>query len=184
MSRHALEHPDEKPVATLPYERVLKYNPNHGSDGRFAPSGGGRPGGTMGAPTTGAFGQKLKGMVKGFLSRFDYGVTETNPTLIELERKAKARTKEVETNTTLIELERKAKARTVDSYENLPFRRGMDESRVEKLPYKAGSPPAKATNLPFENPAGPGFQFSNEQRRRHAREMFGSKDPTRRSSFS
>jgi len=143
MSRHALEHPDEKPVAPLPYERVLKYNPNHGSDGRFAPSGGGRPGGTMGAPTTGAFGQKLKGMVKGFLSRFDYGVPETNPTLIELERKAKLRTKEVETNPTLLDLEAKAKARTVDSY-----------------------------------------AVSNEQRRRHAREMLGPKDPTRRSSFS
>ena len=42
------------------FELILKYNPNHGPDGRFASSGGGRAGGTIGAPTTGAFGQKLR----------------------------------------------------------------------------------------------------------------------------
>jgi len=62
---------------------------------------------------------------------------------LDLEAKAKLRTKEVETNPTLLDLEAKAKARTVDSY-----------------------------------------AVSNEQRRRHAREMLGPKDPTRRSSFS
>jgi len=45
VSRHKLLHPDEQspaPATPLDYERVLKYNPNHGPDGRFA-SGGGNP---------------------------------------------------------------------------------------------------------------------------------------------
>jgi len=61
-SRHDLDHPDEKPPAKadpLPYERVLKFNPNHGPDGRFTSGGGGRRGGTEGPPRVGAFGQKL-----------------------------------------------------------------------------------------------------------------------------
>lgn len=57
VSRYTLTHPeDETTPEKLPYEHVLKYNPNHGPDGRFASSGGG---GTAGAPTHGAFGQKL-----------------------------------------------------------------------------------------------------------------------------
>ena len=41
MSRHALDHPSEKPAEVLPYERVLKYNPHHGDDGRFTSGEGG-----------------------------------------------------------------------------------------------------------------------------------------------
>ena len=57
------------------FELILKYNPNHGPDGRFASSGGGRAGGTIGAPTTGAFGQKLRRGGPGSVSsRFDKGL--------------------------------------------------------------------------------------------------------------
>lgn len=48
------------------FEHVLKYNPNHGPDGRFASGGGGRRGGTAGAPTEDAFGNPLsKGRRRG-----------------------------------------------------------------------------------------------------------------------
>ena len=63
VSRHTLLHPDEKPpapTAPLDYERVLKFNPNHDtSTGRFTSGsgGGGRRGGTVGAPTEDAFGK-------------------------------------------------------------------------------------------------------------------------------
>src|SRR6476620_2145450 len=38
---------------------VRKFNPNHGPDGRFASAGGGRRGGTVGAPTEDAFGNPM-----------------------------------------------------------------------------------------------------------------------------
>ena len=63
VSRHTLDHPDEKdaPIPTpLGYEHVLKYNPNHDPhSGKFTSGGGGRRGGTMGAPREDAFGQAL-----------------------------------------------------------------------------------------------------------------------------
>lgn len=62
VSRRELTHPDEKPAEVLPYELVLKYNPNHGADGRFASAGGKRKGGTYGAPTEDAFGRPIKGL--------------------------------------------------------------------------------------------------------------------------
>lgn len=43
VSRRELDHPDEKPpvkVSPLAYERVLKFNPYHGPDGRFASGSG------------------------------------------------------------------------------------------------------------------------------------------------
>lgn len=39
---------------------VQKMNPNHGPDGRFATGGGGRRGGTVGAPTEDALGNPLR----------------------------------------------------------------------------------------------------------------------------
>jgi hypothetical protein len=45
------------------FAQVLKYNPNHDpATGRFASSGGGRQGGTYGAPTEDAFGRPIKGL--------------------------------------------------------------------------------------------------------------------------
>jgi hypothetical protein len=64
ISRHELDHPNEKPLKKpeppLNYERVLKFNPNHGADGKFSSGGGGRKGGTAGAPTEDAMGRPLK----------------------------------------------------------------------------------------------------------------------------
>jgi hypothetical protein len=62
VSRRGLTHPDEKPAEIPAYELVLKFNPNHGPDGRFAEAGGKRKGGTYGAPTEDAFGRPLKGL--------------------------------------------------------------------------------------------------------------------------
>jgi len=63
VSRHQLDHPNDPAVPSGPtLETVLKFNPNHGPDGRFTShggGGGGRRGGTEGPPTTGAFGQRL-----------------------------------------------------------------------------------------------------------------------------
>ena len=63
VSRHTLDHPDEKAPptpSTLEYEHVLKYNPNHDPhSGKFTSGGGGRRGGTMGTPREDAFGQAL-----------------------------------------------------------------------------------------------------------------------------
>jgi hypothetical protein len=84
VSRHQLDNPNEpSPVKDVPpaYERVLKYNPNHGPDGKFSSSGGGKAGGTMGAPTTGAFGQKLPRYrsVDSAQSRMDGGFLRGGP---------------------------------------------------------------------------------------------------------
>lgn len=63
ISRHKLENPDEKDpptVEALSYERVLKYNPHHDPhSGKFTSGGGGRRGGTVGAPTQDAFGRAI-----------------------------------------------------------------------------------------------------------------------------
>ncbi len=73
VSRHNLRHPDEKAPVRPVYEHVLKFNPNHGPDGRFTSSGGGRQGGTAGTPTTGAFGQSLRKTVQRSLSNHPIG---------------------------------------------------------------------------------------------------------------
>lgn len=63
ISRYQLDHPDEHPpeqAVPLNYERVLKFNPNHGPDGRFTSGGGGRRGGTEGPPTSDALGRPFR----------------------------------------------------------------------------------------------------------------------------
>jgi len=58
VSRRALAHPEEKPLVSPVYERVLKYNPNHDKAGRFthgSHAGSGTPmpsyGGSAGGKT-------------------------------------------------------------------------------------------------------------------------------------
>lgn len=60
VSRRALLDPEPPTIAPLPFEKVLKANPNHDPhSGRFTSGGGGRAGGTKGAPTQDAFGKPL-----------------------------------------------------------------------------------------------------------------------------
>lgn len=82
VTRRQLDHPEEpisEPVAVPAYEHVLKFNPNHGPDGRFASSGGGRRGGTVGPPTTGAFGQPLGGRYAPTQRSMDAGFSRGGP---------------------------------------------------------------------------------------------------------
>jgi hypothetical protein len=60
VSRNGLHNPEQpKKIEAPSFETVLKFNPNHGPDGRFASSGGGRRGGTAGPPTEDALGNPL-----------------------------------------------------------------------------------------------------------------------------
>lgn len=63
-SRREMEHPEEYAPKKAPsFDRVLKWDPKQprDKDGKWTSGGGGRRGGTMGAPTEDAFGQPLRG---------------------------------------------------------------------------------------------------------------------------
>jgi len=210
VSRYALQHPDEPQAEPLPYERVLKGNPHHDPQtGRFTSGGGGRRGGTAGAPTEDAFGRPLRGRAGVARARTGLDDKDIQRALGDASHAAALRHGYDSTEHVAAEIARNAAvvATPITPYgirtASIPaaitgeYRTTVNPAVAAAVPktleYRpALNPAAAAINVAnptainpaaaavlsgkvhVENPALPGFQFSNEQRRRHAREMFGS----------